>query len=238
MREELVLLIELQKSDSAMSRIHVKKKELPERLAKLEEEFRAVQSLVDETKNRLDALQKDRAEKEGRLKKDGDALRKAKDRLNDVKTNKEYQAVLKEIETMESMSGRIEDEVISLLEDIDRIKAECQEQETGLQAHCGRFEEEKTQIEGEIASLDAELADIQAQNQELRKKVPPEMLKKYEMIKHLHRGVAVVSVWKEICGGCHMNIPPQQYNEMQRNMEIIHCPNCSRFLYRQDPGEK
>ncbi len=238
MREELVLLIELQKSDSAMSRIHVKKKDLPERLAKLEEEFRAVQALVDETKTRLDALQKDRAEKEGHLKKDGDALRKAKDRLNDVKTNKEYQAVLKEIETMESTSGRIEDEIISVLEDIDRIKAECQEKETGLQAHCGRFEKEKRQIEGEIASLDAELTDIQTQNQELRKRVPPEMLKKYEMIKHLHRGVAVASVWKEVCDGCHMNIPPQLYNAMSKNAEIVHCPNCSRFLYRQDPGEK
>ncbi len=65
-----------------------------------------------------------------------------------------------------------------------------------------------------------------------------ETISKYEMIKHLHRGVAVVSVWKEVCGGCHMNIPPQQYNDMQKNMEIVHCPNCSRFLYRQDPGEK
>lgn len=238
MREELVLLIELQKSDSAMSRIHARKKELPERLAKIEKDFRAVQELVDEARNRLDALQKDRSDKEGRLKKDGDTLRKAKDRLNEVKTNKEYQAVLKEIETMESMSGRIEDDIIALLEDIDRIKAECQAKEADLRTTCGQFEEEKKQIEEEIASLDTQLADLQTKNQELRKKIPPEMLKKYEMLKHLHRGVAVVSVWKEVCGGCHMNIPPQQYNAMQKNMEIVHCPNCSRFLYRQDPGEK
>jgi predicted nucleic acid-binding Zn-ribbon protein len=84
LREELVLLIELQKSDSAMSRIHARKKELPERLAKIEKDFRAVQELVDEARNRLDALQKDRSDKEGRLKKDGDTLRKAKDRLNEV----------------------------------------------------------------------------------------------------------------------------------------------------------
>ena len=165
MREELVLLIELQKSDSAMSRIHARKKELPERLAKIEKDFRAVQELVDEARNRLDALQKDRSDKEGRLKKDGDTLRKAKDRLNEVKTNKEYQAVLKEIETMESMSGCIEDDIIALLEDIDRIKAECQVKEADLRTTCGQFEEEKKQIEGEIASLDTELADLQTKNQ-------------------------------------------------------------------------
>jgi len=238
LREELVFLIELQKSDSAMSRIHVKKKELPEKLARLDEEFRAVQILVDEAKGQLDALQKNRSDKEGHLKKDNDALRKAKDRLNEVKTNKEYQAVLKEIETMESTSGRIEDEIIALLEDIDRLKAECQAKEADCRARGARFEEEKKQIEGEIVSLDAELADLQKKNHELRKRLHPDMLKKYEMIKHLHRGVAVASVWKEVCDGCHMNIPPQLYNAMSKNAEIVHCPNCSRFLYRQDPGEK
>jgi len=233
LREEWVFLIELQESDSAISKINARKKELPDKLARLESEISAMRKVVDETRTRLDDLQKRRSDKENRLKKEGDALRKAKDRLSEVKTNKEYQAVLKEIETLESINDRIESEIITVLEDVDRLKAEYQTIENDYRVNCEKHEEEKKQVEEDIALLDTKLADAQKRNQDVRRKLQPDLLKKYEMIKQLHKGLAVVSVWKEVCGGCHMNIPPQLYIEMQKNTEIIRCPNCSRFLYRR-----
>ena len=69
----------------------------------------------------------------------------------------------------------------------------------------------------ELNSLAGELDVCVRKSDELRKKIPAELLRKYEQIKNAGRGVAVVSVWKEVCDGCHMSIPPQLYNELQKS---------------------
>ena len=66
---------------------------------------------------------------------------------------------------------------------------------------------------------------------EIKKEIPAELLRKYEQIKGAGRGIAVVAVWKEICDGCHMAIPPQMYNELQKEKALITCPNCNRIIY-------
>jgi predicted nucleic acid-binding Zn-ribbon protein len=72
------------------------------------------------------------------------------------------------------------------------------------------------------------------QDSEVRGKIPADLLKKYDVIKEKRTGQAVVSVWKEICAGCHMNIPPQMYNELQRYEKVVTCPNCNRIIYWED----
>jgi len=92
-------------------------------------------------------------------------------------------------------------------------------------------------MEEDIANLDAELVTAQQKIRETRKRLPEYIFKKYEMIKGLNNGLAVVSVWKEVCNGCHMNIPPQLYNDLQRSIELLSCPHCSRIMYWDDQGK-
>jgi len=60
------------------------------------------------------------------------------------------------------------------------------------------------------------------------------LLEKYERIRNRNGGIGVVSVWKAVCNGCHMNIPPQLYNELQKSSELMICPNCNRIIYYQN----
>ena len=88
-----------------------------------------------------------------------------------------------------------------------------------------------------MKSLDEGIAECQARNAQIRSALEEGLIRKYEAIRNLHKGVAVVSVWKEVCNGCHMNIPPQMYNELQKTTILMSCPHCNRIIYWQNQEE-
>jgi len=231
LREKLALLIELQKMELAAARIGARKRELPVRMNELEEGFKALCATVDGEKEKLEGLRKRRREKDAQLQSGQDSLKKTRERLFDVKTNKEYQSMLKEIETFEAKNSQIEDEVISLLEELDRFESAVKVREEELAVQRSRYEEQKAKLTEELNSLSGELETCLRKGGEVRNSIPAEILRKYDQIKNAGRGVAVVSVWKEVCDGCHMSIPPQLYNELQKSKVLLTCPNCSRIIY-------
>jgi uncharacterized protein len=238
LKEQLAYLIELQKLDLIIGRIIFKKSELPENIVQMDEEFAVFAKSVEESKKKFEELNKLQSEKEDKLRKGIDTLKKTKDRLLEVKTNKEYQAMLKEIETVENKNSEIEDEIISGLEEIDHMRAEVRAKEKDFETHRSQYEKEKKKIEKEIGQLDRDLHDAEKKTDALRKQIRDELLKRYETIKGRRNGVAVALVWKEVCGGCHMNIPPQMYIELQRSSELLTCPNCNRIVYWYNQSEK
>jgi predicted nucleic acid-binding Zn-ribbon protein len=225
------LLIELQKLDLEMGRINLKKKELPERIAKLNEEYKNSISGVEAEKKKVEELQKHHRDKEEKLKRGIDSRKKAIDRQSEVKTNKEYQAILKEIETIELKNSEIEDEIIAALEGLDSAKEQLKIKENGLETYGAQYEHDKKKMEDELRLLDEELLVCQQKSAECAKRINEQLLKRYETIKGIRNGLAVASVWKEVCSGCHMNIPPQMYIELQKSAELISCPNCNRIMY-------
>lgn len=230
MREQLTYLIELQNLDLIIGRINTKKMELPEKIIQMDDEFGACNASMEESRIKLEELNKRHSEKEEKLKRGIDTLKKTKERLLEVKTNKEYQAILKEIETIEKKNSEIEDEIISSMEEIDHVRVELKEKEKDFNAYKLDYEKEKKKIAEEISQIDSELSESQQKSNDLRKQVRIELQKRYETIKGARNGLAVVPVWKEVCGGCHMNIPPQLYIELQRSAELLSCPNCNRIM--------
>ena len=231
MREQLALLIELQKMESKAGSIAARKKDLPVQLADLEAKFKEHHAGVETVREHLEELRKRRRDKDNQLRTGQETLKRTRDRLLDVKTNKEYQSVLKEIETFESKNSHMEDEIISLLDELDLLEKAVKTREEELEAQSRRYEEEKTKMTDELSSLVGELDVCTRKSGELKKRISADILRKYEQIKNAKRGVAVVSCWKEVCNGCHMSIPPQLYNELQKSMALVTCPNCSRIIY-------
>lgn len=231
MKEHLACLIELQKMESAAGRIHAKKKNLPVQINNLEEEFKGCCDIVDAQRAQVDDLRKRRKEKDAQLLAGQESLKRTRERLFEVKTNKEYQSMLKEIEIFEGKNSKWEDEVISLLDELDRLDTELKAKEAELEIRRKGFEEEKAKLEKELNSFAEELDVCLSRSEEIKKEIPPALLRKYEQIKGVGRGVAVVAVWKEICDGCHMSIPPQMYNELQKTSSLLTCPNCNRIIY-------
>ena len=115
----MALLIELQKMESAAGRIAARKKDLPVQMEALETEFSAFCAVVETEREQLESLRKSRREKDSQLQAGQETLKRTRERLFEVKTNKEYQSMLKEIETLEGKNSRMEDEVISLLDQLD-----------------------------------------------------------------------------------------------------------------------
>jgi predicted nucleic acid-binding Zn-ribbon protein len=231
LKQELALLIELQKTELSAGRIIAKKKELPDRMSRLEEEFNACLAAVEKEREKLETLRKGKREKDAHLQKGQDTLKRSRERLFEVKTNKEYQSVLKEIEILEEKNSGMEDEIISLLDELDRLETSLKKQEVELDARRLRHEEEKRKATEELDALARDLDVCIRKSGEMKKNIPADILRKYEQIKNIRRGVAVVAVWKEICDGCHMSIPPQLYNQLQKAATLITCPNCNRIIY-------
>lgn len=231
MKEQVSLLIELQKLDLTIRRINLKKRELPEKIAKVEEEFRNSAAGVEAERKKVEELQKHHKEMEEKLKRGVETRKKTIDRQGEVKTNKEYQAILKEIEIIEHKNSEIEDEIIVALDELDKAKAQLKSKEKEHEAYKEQYEYDKKKMEDELGLLDAELLTGQQKGGECAKQINKQLLKRYEMIKGIRNGLAVTSVWKEVCSGCHMNIPPQLYIELQKSVELISCPNCNRIIY-------
>ncbi|MBN2437621.1 MAG: hypothetical protein JXL20_03380, partial [Deltaproteobacteria bacterium] len=231
MKEQLARLIELQRIELAASRIHAKRKNLPVQMKALEEEFNSFCEVVETQREQMENVRKRRQEKDAQLQEGQETLKRTRERLFEVKKNKEYQSMLKEIEIFEGKNSRTEDEVISLLDELERLETAMKAKEEELQVRRRRYEEEKKKIEEEINSLVGELDGCVRKSEELKKDIPAEILRKYEQIKGVGRGVAVVAAWKEVCGGCHMSLPPQLYNELQKTTALMTCPNCGRIIY-------
>ena len=234
MKEKLLLLIKIQECDSLLVKLSAKKKTLPEELEKLDKEFIAFEEGIKKNKVKYDELKSRHVENENKIKKINDGIVKTKERMLEVKNNKEYQAMLKEIETAESSRGEVETAIISLLEELDKLSALVKKDEEILQQNKNKYEQEKKTMEDDLNAVDTDVADWEQKRIELQKIIPDELMLQYERIKKRNKGIGVTSVWKAVCNGCHMNIPPQLYNEVQRSDELFSCPNCNRIIYFQD----
>ena len=231
MKEQLLLLVELQECDSQLLKIMGKKKTLPEKINKLDEAFSAFHKEIEQNKRKYDEVKARHTECENKIKKINDGMIKTKERLLEVKNNKEYQAMLKENETAEATRGDIETEIITILDELEKLSVLVKKDQATLDEYRKKYEEEKRLIEADLSSIDTDSVGLEQKRVDLRKKVPEELLAKYEKIKKRNNGIGVISVWKAVCNGCHMNIPPQLYIELQKSSELISCPNCHRIMY-------
>jgi uncharacterized protein len=237
LKEKLLLLIELQECDSQLVKIAGRKRKLPEKIDKLDDAFSSFQNEIEKNKRKYDEVKARHTECENKIKKINDGMVKTKERLLEVKNNKEYQAMLKENETAEAMRGDVETEIISLLDELEKLSVLVKRDQATSNEQRRKYEEEKRLIEADLNSVDADHEIWEQKRNDLRGKVPADLIARYERIRKSNNGIGVISVWKAVCNGCHMNIPPQMYNELQKTSDIIACPNCHRIIYYQDMGK-
>ena len=234
MKEKLLLLIGLQECDSQLVKLSSKKVKLPEKMRKMEEDFQIYKENIELNKRKHDELKAQRAECETKIKKLNEGMVKTKERLLEVKNNKEYQAMLKENETAEKMRGDIETQIIALMEEMDKLAVLVKKDDETLKKDTITHDVEKKIIEDDLSSVDADTVIWAEKKVALQASIPADLLSQYERVKKRNNGVGVISVWKAVCSGCHMNIPPQLYNELQRSNDLLSCPNCNRIMYFQN----
>jgi len=228
---QLRALIELQKVDADITRLEAEVNKLPAAIAAVHAGVDEARKQVDGVKAELDTARRTQRAKEKDLEDNRVKRQKFEGQLYQVKTNKEYSAVLVEIEEVKQEKSRVEEDILVAMESQERLTAELKEAE-------GRFRQRESDGRGEEAALgerlravETELAAVRSDRGALSVQLPAGVLADYDRILR-HRGVAAVEVAKpNLCGGCRVTITPQRLQELRQQNAFIHCESCGRYLY-------
>ena len=230
-REQIELLIDLQQKETAAAKVQQELNQLPAKMAEIESGLKEIEEAINVKKEKLAELKKNYRSYDTEIQANQGRIQKREEQLRSVTTNKEYQAILKEISEIKKASSRIEDETLACLDQIDAAENEVREKEEARQAEEKEVEAQKSVFESEADTERRSLDELLVQRDGISAKIDPELIGQYEMIKSQCRGIAIVRVKDAICLGCNMNIPPQMYNELHRENEMRTCPHCHRMLY-------
>jgi predicted nucleic acid-binding Zn-ribbon protein len=237
LREQLELLWELQKIDLTLNRIKEERDRFPKEMKKLDERQNIEKEKIQKEREKIESLEKERRQKERRLNTEQEKIKRAEGRMFEVKTNKEYQALLSEIEAIKGATSQEEEEILQILEEIDELKKDLLKREKEVTTTLEKIEREKKKIQEKIDQDDGLWKEQKERREVLSKQLESGLFKLYNTLKEKRLGVGVVNVKDETCQGCFVNIPPQMFIEVQKNNAIIRCPNCNRILYWEGDGK-
>lgn len=231
MNEQLKLLIKLQEIDSSILSIANKIESLPEKLKKNKTALKEAAASAEKIKTKYGELTKQKKSKEYELEEMEAKIKKLKDRTKEIKTNKEYEAHLKEIAAIEKNKYQIEDGILTVMESLDASVKELKKEEANVKTAEENFAKEEKILEEEKKSLHSEMEAFKAKRRDIVGRIESEVYEKYMDLIQTKGGLAVVPSKDEVCLGCHTNIPPQLYNDIKNNLDIFTCCYCLRILY-------
>jgi hypothetical protein len=229
--KQLEHLIQLQQIDSKIRAIQRTIEDVPGKITEVESPLQDSQNVLNRIKQQHEAFEKKKREKERALEDINDKINKLKMRTSEIKTNKEYQALLKEIKAVEDARSSIEDDILSAMEDADTLGKQIKTEEQNYRANKDKVETLKKDIENEKSETEKELLKVQGIREKIIEAVDSEVYDQYFMLLEICGGLAVIEVKDEICQGCNMNIPPQLFVELKKNEEIYNCPHCRRIIF-------
>ena len=236
MKEELELLWELQKIDLDLRNIMMERERYPKELKKLDEKQKLEQEKIVKEREKLESLEKERRQKEKYLIAEQDKIKRSEGRMTEVKTNKEYQALLNEIETFKESISRAEEEVLVIMDEIDELKKQLSKREKDIALTLEWIEAERKKIQEKMDQDELVWKEKSERKEMLSTRVESNLFKLYNMLKEKRQGIGMVSVKSETCQGCFVNVPPQMFIEVQKNNSLVRCPNCNRILYWDGNG--
>ena len=230
-QEQINILIEVQdvEADILQSDRHIDA--LSNEAVSLDRTIEEREAQVAAEKAALSELKKGYRELESESKTNSDMIVKSNEKLRAVKTNKEYQSILKEIEDVRKRNGGIEDRMIEHLDAIESAEAAVKTQETELAEVTEVCRQKKESLSAQAQRERQTIETLTAKKATIGAKADPKVIAVLEDVKKKVRGKAVVPAQQATCMGCHMNIPAQLFNELQRFDELRFCPHCHRIIY-------
>jgi len=227
----------IQSIDIRFDEITREKEKTPKEIERLKGNLDLLSSAMEQDLSAIEELKKARRTVERELEEIENKFQKSKFRLNDVKSNKEYQAVLREIEEQKELIFEKEEAVIKCMEDIEIQEAECESNNGTLKEAQQEFNNKQDEFSQRMKDLDKEVQSLDKKRAELCQNVDKNFLERYNRLRKNLRGRVVTQVIKTICQGCNLGIPPQQYNELIKGVSIQSCPHCDRIIYWAEEQE-
>jgi len=227
-------LIALQDLELQITSLQKQASDLPSKIQNLESQLQRGKEEYDEKVAHAKELSNQRRALEGEVDLLRSKLSRLRDQLMAVKTNKEYTAMLHEIQTVEDHIRSEEDKILEIMEetegkekDLEVGEQEMIKKSAELQENIRKTNETAPRIESELVKLNEEKALMESG-------IEAELLARYRRISRALRGVALAEAKDELCSACHVRIRPQMYAELLRTENIYFCDSCSRILFSRE----
>ncbi len=231
-------LMKLQRVENRLRAVKTKLTRCRRSVIFQENQLRTLQSGLEakEEEIKLTRIQVDRLELE--LKSRDEHIEKLRSHLNLARTNKEYSALLTELNTAKADDSKLETQVLELMKNVETDTAGCEEIRQQIEEQKAKLEEARAESDGKAADLETEIAEIQTEWDAAAKDIPADALAVFERVAETYDGEAMAAVEGFVekkgtfnCGGCFMGTPAEVVNVLSGNDEIVRCSSCTRILY-------
>lgn len=231
MQNKMNLLKDLQEIDQEISAIEATRKGYRDELETFEADATRVQDMLDQLNDEVAVLQQDEAELQQNLQKERDNVVRVEARLPEIQTQKEYVAVLKEIDVAKKANKEIEEQMAAKQQEISTLEEDRKEKEAELAAIQKNADARGAELKTLLDESEGVLLKRTQTRESVANELPLSLLRKYHTLFQRRGGLALAPAKNGACLGCHMQLPPQQYNKLLKVTEIQTCPHCNRILY-------
>jgi predicted nucleic acid-binding Zn-ribbon protein len=208
----------------------------PEHLAHIEAAYRDARQQREETEKTLARAGERRKVLEGEIADLNEKLRKYQGQLQTVKTNREYGALLNEIDVVKRDVRTREDEILALEEAATAALSELERRNEAFPAEEAGYEDQMKEWRAEQAALSDEIARAEAKAKALREELDHRLLATFDRLSRVRAGIAVAKVdmvgpQTAACSVCHVRLRPQLLSDLRLARETVTCESCKRILY-------
>lgn len=233
--QKLKALWLLQTVHTKIDRIRQVRGELPMEVADLEDNIAGLDTRIEKIRTELDELEDAIVNRRNMITDSLAAIKKYEVQLNEVKNNREYDAINKEIE-IQGLDIQVSEKRIKEYEFEIRNKTEVYEStQATLETAKAELEIKKGELDTIVAETEKEEAELVKLADKAEKNIEERLLKVYNRLRNSYKnGLAVVSIDRDSCSGCHNKIPPQMQLEIRQRKKIIVCEHCGRILVDED----
>ena len=236
MHPDLEKLIQLQEAELQIKNYSDRIEQLPGHLAALEEKLSGALQSLSRSQERLAKLALEKRKLEGVIQDFEQKNSKYREQLIDVKTNEQYKALLHEIEFNTNQIRKTEDEILTKMEEEEKLRRELHQTEQLLQKEKAIVNSEKRAAEAEVEQDKSILGELQLLRQNLIESVVPSVLETYHRIARFRKGIALARATGDSCQVCHVRIRPQVLSQIMTGESIVTCDSCQRILYWKPDG--
>lgn len=231
MPTQIELLAALQEVDLSLSENTKAVADGQARVAALDEALGAREAELEAAERTLAEQEGRRRELEERVAELETKLKDRRMRIARIRNERELAVVRHEVEVLKEETSAHETELLELFDRIETSRQARDAAQTARDAVVAERTEAAAALDATVAEVRDAIARDEARRGELAGHVDDELHRRYRMIFERRGGVAVVPVRDGICQGCHMNVPPQLYNQVLRNEQVLLCPSCQRIMF-------
>ena len=229
--KQIEQLVVLQKVDDEIVLLQDELKRAPEQIIELEKRRQDIEDSAELVRDKLKYLNDQQKRLDGEIETDSVRLKKSKSKMMMVGNQKEYHAMMREMDNLEKQNRGREEEKTTVAEELSRQNQELADIDAQAKELDSELVVARESLDARIQQAQARLDELGLLRKEAGQAVPRPILQRYEFIRSRLKNPVIVPVHAGICSGCHIAIPPQAFIELQKGIQILSCPNCQRLIY-------